>query len=104
MNFNETDQNFSLNLKNAKKSTSLRKQVPMTFDTTDRGELDNISRISSPNSSFYVRSTQGKSFNIVKDESAIKLIKMVPDMEQKELTLPDINCKSWVFIHFSEEI
>lgn len=104
MNLNENDQSFALNLKHTKKSTSLRKKDPINFDTSDGGEFDNISRVSSPNTSFYVRSTQGKSFSNGKDESAIKLVKMESDNDQNDLTLPDINCKSWLFTIFSEKI
>lgn len=97
MNLNETDQNFALNLKHAKKSNSLRKQGPITFDTSDVGEFDNTS---SPNTSFYVRSTQGKSFNTGKDESAIKLVKMEPSKDPNDLTLPDINRNILVIYYF----
>ena len=103
MHLNETTQNFAISLKLTKKSNSLRKDGLMTFNTSDGVELDNTSRVSSPETSFCAMSTQGKSINTVVEECAIKLVKMDSEKEENDLTLPDINCNFDLFI-FSEEI
>jgi hypothetical protein len=103
MHLNETTQNFPINLKLAKKSNSLLKDGLMTFNTSDGAELDNTSRVSSPETSFCAMSTQGKSVNTVIEESAIKLVKMDSEKEESDLTLPDINC-NFNLIIYSKEI
>jgi hypothetical protein len=103
MHLNETTQNFPISLKLAKKSNSLLKDGLMTFNTSDGAELDNTSRVSSPETSFCAMSTQGKSVNTVIEESAIKLVKMDSEKEESDLTLPDINC-NFNLIIYSKEI
>ena len=93
MHFCETNTSFGLNMKFAKKCSSLKKEPQNVGIFEPRDIDDDSSRISSPNTSFYIQSAGAKSFYMNKEESKIKLIKMQSDSDENEITLPNINSK-----------
>lgn len=96
MHFNENNTSFGFNLKSTKKCSSLKKE-PQNTGIFEPRDDESSSRVSSPNTSFYVKSVGNKSFYMKNDESKIKLIKMEPERDEKEITLPSITSKIFIF-------
>ena len=95
MHFKESQKSFGINMRKRKKCNSFKKQPQRNqiFDPSEDGDFENSSKISSPNTSFYLKSSGNNSFYVNVEESKLKLIKMEPDTGEDELTLPNIKSK-----------